>query len=211
MRIIKERNKLKQYVYRDKTTGRIYQRIVGGIAMPSDKPGYVVVIAEEAGIRPPFPIYFICESAENTVNQLFRKALEFQTDFWTDGFYGRLTDQANQYLVEFNRQQHDRQLRTLQLYPAPHGDTGNIGYHVGLLIDALSASQKTLYLEHSQHLPPALKQMSLQDASGSTDREYPIVASLGYALSVIIENPAIPDFMRHRQAKTDYDVLSYEQ
>jgi hypothetical protein len=210
MRILKEKNRSKNYVYRDQVNGRIYQRIVGGIALPSDKPGHVVVMGEEATIRPPYHIYFICESSEDTINKLFSKALEFQTDCWGDGFYGRISDQAKQYLVNFNRSQNERQLKTLELYSAPNSSTGNIGYHVGLLVDALSATQKTLFLENSLHLPKALKQMSLQDASGATDSEYPIVASLGYAVSLLIENPPIPDFLRNRKSKTNYDILSYE-
>jgi len=210
MRILEEKNGIKDFVYRDAVTNRFYQRIIGGIALPSDKPGHVVVIAEEASIRPPYHIYFICESSGDTINKLFSKALDLQNDCGVDGFYGRLTDQAQQYLINFNRQQHERQLKTLDLYPAPHSDTGNIGYHLGLLVDALSATQKTLFLESSQHLPQALKQISLQDASGATDNEFPIVAALGYAVSILVENPPVPDFLRNRKSKTSYDILSYE-
>ena len=135
--------------------------------------------------------------------------LEFQSDCWVDGFYGHITDQAKQYLVNFNRQQHERQLKTLELYSAPNSGTGNIGYHVGLLVDALSPTEKTLFLENSQHLPQALKQMSLQDASEATDSDYPIVAALGYAVSLLIENPPIPDFLRQKNYRQDYDILNY--
>lgn len=209
MRIFKESNGSAQYVYRDQTNGRIYQRVVGGLALPSTQPGHVLVIAEEAAVRPPYHIHFICESGEDTVNKLFSKALELQSDCWVDGFYGRISDQANQYLTNFNRSQHERQLRTLQLYPAPQSNTGNICYHIGILIDQLAATSKTLFLEDSKHLPAALKQMALQNASGATDSEYPIIASLGYAVSLLIENQPIPDFLRKRKSRTDYDYLNY--
>ncbi len=44
---------------------RDYQRIVAGFVVPSERPGAVIVVAEEMALRPPANIYFIAEAQES--------------------------------------------------------------------------------------------------------------------------------------------------
>ena len=79
---------LRDYWYRDGDE-RFYKRIWAGIVPPHERPGAVVVVAEELSLRPPAHFFWIDEAQELATDALMQRALDLKTLYQIQEFYGR--------------------------------------------------------------------------------------------------------------------------
>ena len=76
--------------YQREGDDRCYQRIVAGFCPPSERPGGIVVVAEEMALRPPAHIFWIDELQEYSLDRLFSAAVDMKLKypveriFWAD-------------------------------------------------------------------------------------------------------------------------------
>jgi len=191
---------------------RLYQRIVAGISAPSERPGAIVVLAEESFWRPPFQVHWLAEDEASTLDKLIEAAIELKADYRITDFYGRTNNEDTRRFLElYNRDQREKRMPTMEILSAPYSDTGDIASHINLLRNALHPDKKTLHLAKSKILPGALQEIPIDKLATATDREYPAVAALGYGAAALIEWEYISSGKRPTSytKNSDYDELNY--
>lgn len=192
----------------DEIEQRYYQRICAGFVPPANRQGALVVLGEEATWRPPAHVFWLADAQEQTLDKLILRAIDFQREFLIQDFYGRTNDESvMRYLNLWNRDQRDRRMTGLYVSSAPNCE-GNISYHVSILRDRLNPNKKTLHIGKSKRLPAALQELPAGEIATATDRDFPMVAALGYAVSALSEWEYY-EGPRPTRAKMDYDVLNY--
>ena len=192
----------------DELEQRYYQRICAGFVPPSNRQGALVVLGEEATWRPPAHVFWLADSQEQTLDKLTLRAVDFLREFRIQDLYGRTTDESvMRYLNLWNRDQRDRRMSGFYISSAPNSD-GNISYHESILRDRLNPNKKTLHIGKSKRQLAALQELPASKIATASDRKYPMVAALGYAVSALSEWEYY-EGPRPTQAKIDYDVLSY--
>ena len=193
-----------------KAEDRLYQRVVAGFAAPSERPGAIVVLAEESSWRQPFHVHWLAEDEASTLDKLFEAAIELKADFRITDFYGRTNNEDTRRFLElYNRAQRGKRMPTMGILSAPYSDSGDIASHINLLRNALHPDKKTLHLGKSKILPGALQEIPIDKLSTATDTEYLAVAALGYGTAALIEWEYIGSGQRKTSYKADYDVLNY--
>ena len=188
---------------------RLYQRIAAGFVPPAERPGAVIVLGEESTWRPPAIVHWLAESREQTLDMLIERALDLQREYKIQDFYGRTSDKGfMNFLSLRNRGAREKRMAEFQINSAPNSNADDISYHINILRNRLSPNNKTLHLGKSKFLPAALKELALDKIATATEREFPVVAALGYAVSALTEWEYI-EGRGPTQAITDYDVLNY--
>jgi len=171
--------------YRDQKRGKLFQRVIAGIAFPGERPGGVVFVGEETSFGPIYQHHWLDEIEEYDTGLLFKRCLDLQGKYKAE-VVGRL-DKANlRYLSNWNEARQNRSISALQILSAPFSETGHIGYHIEILKDKLRTNQKTLHLEDSA-LPAHLLALQASETSSVTDTQMPLVAALGYAVTALTE------------------------
>ena len=199
---------LRDYYYRDGDE-RFYKRIWAGIVPPSERPGAIVVVAEELSLRPPAHIYWIDESQESATDHLMQQALDFKALYQVQEFYGRTKDKDfYRYLSFWNANRRERNLKTIEISEAPNSAEGNISFHIGVIRNRLSPNQKTLHLGESKLLPAAFQELSMSDVSTAKDFEHPVLAALGFVVSALDSYGAEWNKQEEQFAEMEYDIDS---
>jgi hypothetical protein len=168
------------------------ERVCQGLAWPSEKPGFVVVLGEaldkdEKGIR---HLYFLEEGQTNDTGQLIRRCLEFKKKFTVSETYGRLHGPNMRFVELWNRDAGKKGVPTLYISEAPYVSEGTgpevahgfIEYHLNIVKDRLNFQSKTLHLLGSR-LPYHL--MEIQEPAKAKDTEHPAAAALCYVVSAM--------------------------
>ena len=127
----------------------------------------------------------LAEVEDNDTGQLLRKCAELKARFEVEAFYGRCDESNINFLSFWNRDARDRHVPEFHVYPAPASEDGKIGYHLNLLRDRLRSERKTLHFSEQSKLPGYLRELPTNGAITLTDSQYPAVAALGYAVSVL--------------------------
>lgn len=198
---------LRDYWYRDGDE-RFYKRIWAGICPPSERPGAIVVVAEELTLRPPAHIFWIDEAQETATDNLMQKALDFKALYQIQEFYGRTKDKDfYRFLSFWNANRREKNLKGVEISQAPNSGEGNISFHIGVLRNRLSPNQKTLHLGESKLLPAAFQELSMSDVSTAKDSDFPVLAALAFVVTALNE---YSDFGRDQPefAETEYDIES---
>jgi hypothetical protein len=196
---------LRNYWYRD-GDDRFYKRIWAGIVPPSERPGALIICAEELSLRPPAHIFFVDEAQESATDNLMQRALDFKALYQVQEFYGRTKDKDfYRYLSFWNASRRERNLKTIEISEAPNSAEGNISFHIGVLRNRLGPNKKTLHLGESKLLPAAFQELSMSDVSTAKDTDHPVLAALGYVVSAL---DSYGNFERDRPevAEMDYDI-----
>jgi hypothetical protein len=196
---------LRNYYYRENDE-RFYKRIWAGIVPSSERPGAIVVVAEELALRPPAHLFWIDEAVEMATDNLMQRALDFKALYQIQEFYGRTKDKDfYRFLSFWNVKRREQNLKTIEISEAPNSSEGNISFHISVLRNRLSPNKKTLHLGESKLLPAAFQELSMSDVSTAKDIEFPVLAALGYVVAALDEY-ADWDRDRPEQAKTEYDL-----
>jgi hypothetical protein len=186
MLVIKRQSKDGSDEFWDVKGERLYQRVVGGLAWPGERPGFAVVVGETASWRPPYHQYLITEIESPNVGELIRHCHELTKKCWVSAWYGRTDGEHTEILAYHNRQARARRERPLSLRSAPESDGGRLLYHVNLLLSRLDAANKSLYFNAESRLPGYLSELqSFADISKAKAEDFPAVAALGYAVAAL--------------------------
>ena len=196
------------YYYREGDE-RLYKRIWGGLAPPSEKPGAIVVVGEELALRPPAHIYFVDEAQESALDNLLQRALDFRGLYQVQEFYSCTKDNDYlRYLSHWNAGRREKHLKTVEISTAPNSSSdGNISFHISLLRSRLAPNEKTLHLGESKLLPAAFNELSMSEVAKATDSQHPLLAALGYVVSAL-DSYANWDRDEPEFAQTEYDIDS---
>ena len=167
-------------------------RIIGGIAWPGEKPGFAVVVGEElfpAIGSKTYHCHLFTTVEEQDKGRLIEKCAELAAYFKVIGFYGRYDKTNMRYLDQWNRISRERRLPGFFVYNAPYSESGLIEYHINILQDRLRIGQKTLHGLENSKLPGCLNEIQPDMIPTATDSQFPAVAALGYAVSLLTEYP----------------------
>jgi hypothetical protein len=84
----RQNTSLRNYYYREGDE-RFYRRIWGGIVPPGERPGAIVVVAEEFTLKPPAHIYWVSEEVDPSADGLMARAMDLKSLIPVQEFYGR--------------------------------------------------------------------------------------------------------------------------
>lgn len=193
--------------YHRENDKRLYRRIWGGICPPGERPGAVVICAEEFTLRPPGHVFWVSEETDPSTDGLIQRALELKSLIPVDEFYTRRDPDFFRFLSFWNAGRKERGLKGLEIVIAPNSDSGNIAFHIGVLRNRLSPNAKSLHLGESKLLPGAFQEMAAGDVAGATSAQFPILSALGFVVAALDSYGA--DWDRDEpEAETEYDVES---
>jgi hypothetical protein len=179
------------YYFNTETTGK-YGQIVGGLAWPETKDGFLVIAAvdllenTESETR---HIRVLAEASESNIDVFLKRALELQRHFSsfmeTIRFYGDATSLAMIELLDrFNRDRRSRYLAPFYLTEAPQlKGPKKIEFYAQLIRRYTQPGKKILHFCDTT-LPSYLAGLSLDEISKDV-LNHPPVAALGYALAVL--------------------------
>jgi hypothetical protein len=201
--------------FEDTETGKLYSRIFGGFAWPSEKPGFATVVAEEMIAHPSQigktqRLYVLDEYETFEPPRLIEQCTQLQQEYLIQAFYGRTTvPQQMELLTRWNRARRDEHLSELNISSAPHSDDGKIFFHVNLLRMRLDPSTMNLFGIAEKRLSSSLESFQNEDLYKATEVEFPAVASLGYAVAALDSNPFDLTGPTFTSAQYEYDLFNH--
>jgi hypothetical protein len=182
-------------------------RIIGGFAPPGEQPGFLVVVGEQFGWRPPpngqpAHAYLLAEYEDPDLGRLIQRATEFVAKYHVAEFYGNTRDEALiRYIVNFNQRARGIRAKPFRLLSAPFVE-GPLSYHLQILRDRLSPTQKSLHFSRDSRLPNILLEFSQEEIFKMTEVRQPTLAALAYATVALTVWPPLyedPTVARERQ------------
>jgi hypothetical protein len=173
-------------------TNEKYGEIVGGLAWPETKDGFLVIAAVDLFENTELEarhIRVLTESSESSIDVFLKRALELQRDFSPFmeiiRFYGDTTSPAMMKLLDqFNRDRRSLGLHPFYLTEAPQlKDPKKLEFYVQLIKKYSQPGRKTLHFCDTA-VPSYLASLSPDDISKNV-LDHPPVAALAYALAVL--------------------------
>jgi hypothetical protein len=178
--------------YFNTETAEKYGEIVGGLAWPEAKEGFLVVAAVDLFENTKYEtrhIRVLAEAGESDINTFLKRALEHQKQFSpfmeTIRFYGDTTSLAMMELLDqFNRDRRSRGLDPFYLTEAPQLKAiQKLEFYAQLIRKYIETGRQILHFCDTT-LPSYLLGLSIDEISKSVF-DHPSVAALGYALAVL--------------------------
>jgi len=172
---------------------RTYSRVVGGFAWPGNSSGFAVVVGEEiypAVGSKDHHLYVLAEVEETDVNTLFKRCVELAVKYHASFFYGRYDLAMINSLNLWNRNSLEQGAAIFNFDQALFSDEGKINYHLNVIKSLLLPERKFLHLSdiiESPKLPAHIQNLPPNAYATATDTEYPAVAALGYAVTLLVE------------------------
>lgn len=179
------------YYFNTETTGK-YGEIVGGLAWPETKEGFLVIAAVDLLENTELEgrhIRVIAQASESNIEVFLKRALELQRHFSsfmeTIRFYGDTTSLAMMELLDqFNRDRRHRGLDPFYLTEAPQlKGPKKLEFYAQLIRKYTQPRRKILHFCNTT-LPSYLVGLSPDEISKAV-LDHPPVAALGYALAVL--------------------------
>jgi hypothetical protein len=179
------------YYFNTETTEK-YGEIVGGLAWPEAKDGFLVIAAVDLFENTEFEtrhIRVLAEASESNITTFLKCALEHQKQFSpfmeTIRFYGDTTSLAMmEFLDQFNRERRGRGVAPFYLTEAPHlKGSQKLEFYAQLIRKYTQRGRKILHFCDTT-LPSYLFSLSIDEISKSVF-DHPPVAALGYALAAL--------------------------
>lgn len=163
-----------------------FGRIIGGMAWPSDLPGWAVVVGEERLPRigtTTRHLHLLAEATEFTKTRFLDAVSELQSLYSTTGFYGRHDPHNIVHLYLHNSALSKRGLPPIDFLAAPYSEAGRVEVYADMVISLLLPTTKSLHLGEAD-IAKSLT-LSPEDRITATSTSHPAVAALGYAVSVL--------------------------
>ena len=187
--------------------GNIYSRTVAGLGWPAEKPGALVVVAEELPRsnfdKAPLHVMSIDESWD--IDELLVKSQEANSVFkFEQLFTNRHKRDQIRYLTEFNHRQarmRNREVHTRM--PVFWSSSGNITTHLQMAKRALSPENKILYLGEHQRIASVLSEILADRIHSLTDSDEPLLAAFGFAVAFLMVHPFRMDLVQPPKKKWD--------
>ena len=135
-------------------------------------------------------MYVLAETEEMDVHQLLRRCAELTVKYGVSCFYGRYDQSMIRVLNLWLRDARDNRRAVFGFDSAPFSKDNNISYHMNVVKSLLLPERKILHLSdmiESPKLPAHIQSLPPNVYSTATDIEYPAVAALGYAVTLLVE------------------------
>ena len=187
-------------------------RIVGGIAWPGEKPGFIVIVGEELYPEIGGKVYnchLLNEHEDPDVNRLIEKCIEFIKFYKVICFFGRNDKHIIDYIYHWNMTVRKSGQPRFDIDYATNSKEGLIGYHIKILLERLNINRKSLHLSEHSKLPGYLQEISSDKICSATDAQYPAVAALGYAVTELTLYPPEPEYEEKVNRRRDVGVTGY--
>jgi len=178
--------------YLNTETRERYGEIVGGLAWPEVKEGFLVIAAvdlfEDAELEARH-MRVLAEASESNLDIFLRYALELQKRFspflQTIRFYGDTTSVAKMELLDqFNKDRRKRNLDPFYVTEAPQLRTPQkLGFYAQLIRTYTQPGRRILHFRNTT-LPGYLASVSLNGIDDSI-LDHPPIAALGYAMAAL--------------------------
>ncbi len=178
--------------YLNTETGEKYGEIVGGLAWPEVKEGFLVIGAvdlfEDAEMEARH-IRILAEASESDFDSFLRYALDLQKKYspllQTIRFYGDTTSAAKMELLDrFNKERRNRNLDPFYVTEAPQLKAPQkVEFYARLISRYTQPGKKILHFRNTT-LPGYLAGVSLSEINESI-LDHPPVAALGYAIAAL--------------------------
>ncbi len=173
-------------------TGEKYGEIVGGLAWPGTRDGFLVIAAadllEDAELEV-HHIRVLGEASESDINIFLRHALRLQRHFSpfmeTIKFYGDTTSMAMMELLDqFNRERRHRGVTPFYVTEAPQlGGPKKHKFYTQLIRKYTQSGRKILHFRDTAF--PGYLMGLLREEISENILDHPPIAALGYALGVL--------------------------
>ncbi|WP_320008477.1 hypothetical protein [Maridesulfovibrio sp.] len=170
---------------KDPVTGIVYRRVSGGVAWTYDvRPGAITVLAEHKDPvhgtdqhRVDVVVEFMDEDTETLCREMAALQDALKVDIWRTP----LTHASTRLVHMYNDRRHRLRVPTLDLASPPAMNGSRTFRDYDRLVDRRTRNIKTLYFGESQAV---LEYNTLgRDDLGRKLEEYPVVASMLYALA----------------------------
>jgi len=198
-------------IIRHEWKGLDFGRVFGGLAWPSDKPGFAVIVGEERfpaiGTKD-YHCYLIAEVEEQSLQSLIAWCAELAAIYNVQNFYGRRHPPCIRYLNVRNREVSERGLPEFRVSQTPNSEDGFIEYHINILLHRLSNEHQTLHLHKDSRLPGYLTAVPANGISTATESQFPAVAALGYAISALTIYKPRTEVIEYRRVETGRNPIS---
>lgn len=178
--------------YLNTETGEKYGEIVGGLAWPEVKEGFLVIAAvdlfEDAELEARH-MRVLAEANESNIDIFLRYALELQKRFspllQTIRFYGDTTSGTKMELLDqFNKDRRNRNLDPFYVTEAPQLKTPKkVEFYAQLIRTYTQPGRRILHFRNTT-LPGYLASVSLGEITG-TILDHPPIAALSYAIAAL--------------------------
>ncbi len=178
--------------YLNTETGEKYGEIVGGLAWPEIREGFLVIAAVdlfEDSLLEARHIRVLAEASQPNIEIFLRYALELQKKFspllQTIRFYGDTTSAAKMELLDqFNKDRRNRNLDPFYVTEAPQLRTPQkVQFYAQLIRTYTQPGRKVLHFRNTA-LPGYLAGFSLGETKDSI-LDHPPIAALGYAMAAL--------------------------
>ena len=186
--VVAPHDKRERY-FEDEQTKAQYRRIVAGLSGPVDKPGFVVVVAEDLKEDRELEVHHLRvlgEAEDLNPMELFRKSLDLRARYRVQEFLGDREDKGNMdFLKQFNR---NPKSGTLYLRNAPLVEDSNcLNYYAKSIKHRLPSDGAfhTLHFDETSKLPGYLENLKTKEVSTATNLDHPAIAALGFAVAYL--------------------------
>ena len=172
---------------------------MGSLALPGEKPGFVVAVGEELDRDPAAKkrhLWVVGEAEDSLVQNLVTKGIEFLTIYKVEVFCG---DTTNELMIR-------QYLRPLSLRAAPYVDNERSFYHYVQTIQERLADGTLDY--KGTNLERLLLEMPPEGILRNAD-SFPAIAALGMAISYIDTYPPLSSLPPIDKSKEQNLAKSY--
>lgn len=183
-----------------------YRRIVGGIAWPGEKAGFIVVVAEDYHKDPTLKarhFRLLDEHENDNVQSLIKKLYDFQNIYNVQNWFG---DSNNAMMVKFIskfNQALGQRKKGIYISEASFvDDAHNFKYYAPQIKKLIGKSTKVLHFGNNSQIPGRLSSLTAVDVDKTKITKYPAIAALGYAIAELNE-----PYFGHAQAHEIQDSL----
>ena len=163
-------------------------RVVAGLALPGQRPGFLVVAAEAESKESNDRFCLVLEEFEEPdPSRLIRQAIKFKSDHSSlETIFAR----NDPFIEAYNKTLRHRGERPLYIREPPNLETagpegGYISFHLKLVKDRLAPENKTLLLPKDSKLPGYLTDITTDRASRVTDAQHPAIAAISYLVAAM--------------------------
>lgn len=175
--------------YADVETKIKYLRIVGGLAWPAAKPGFVVVIGEELDIDLSLRVHHLrvlAKAEDFDLNRLFQKCLDLGGRYKVENIYG---DTENEPMMEilrrFNQKIKKEDFHAISLNLRMAEFPNDLKYHAFIIKERIQRDTKTLFFDEKSEWEAYLLPLDREEVLQADISQYPAIAALGYCVAHI--------------------------
>jgi hypothetical protein len=182
--------------YSDVETNVKYLRIIGGLAWPAAKPGFVVAIGEEFDIDLSLRVHHLrvlAKAEDFDLNKLFQKCIDLRGRFKVEGFYGDTESEGMmEILRRFNQKLKEEDFHAVSLNLRMAEFPKDLKYHSYVIKERIQRDTKTLFFDEANQWEGYLLPLDREEILEADISQYPAIAALGYSVAHIKSRPRDP-------------------